>query len=137
MGIREQEGEAKKHRPEWCAAANTYRCMRCGRSGKHVKMQGKSEGPKWLREDSKPELARSGTSHLGGHDMVRRVDRNGEALIWCRKCSGYARHRLGPKLTNQCTTEKLDTKEFGIMIKRILSLQEGRIPAKNARGWKI
>ena len=23
--------EAKAHRTEWCAAANTYRCMRCGR----------------------------------------------------------------------------------------------------------
>ena len=27
--------EAKKHRTEWCAAANKYRCMRCGRSSKH------------------------------------------------------------------------------------------------------
>ena len=25
---------------------------------------------------------------LGQNDMVRRVDSNGEALVWCRKCSG-------------------------------------------------
>ena len=34
--------------------------------------------------------------HLGGHDMVRRMDRQGEVLIWCRKCSAYARQRMDP-----------------------------------------
>ena len=34
---------------------------------------------------------------LGGHDLVRRIDRQGEVLIWCRKSSGYARQRKGPK----------------------------------------
>ena len=29
--------------------------------------------------------------------MVRRMDPNGEALVWCRKCSGYARCRLLPE----------------------------------------
>ena len=29
--------------------------------------------------------------HLGGHDLVRRMNRQGEVSIWCRKCSGYAR----------------------------------------------
>ena len=31
------------------------------------------------------------------HDLVRRMDRQGEVLIWCRKCSGYARQRMGTK----------------------------------------
>ena len=26
---------------------------------------------------------------MEGHDMVRRMDGQGEALIWCRTCSGY------------------------------------------------
>ena len=56
--------------------------------------------------------------------MVRRVDRHGEALTWCRKCSGYARQRLGPKLMIRCKPEKMDTKEYGQMFKRILTLEE-------------
>ena len=31
---------------------------------------------------------------MGGHDMLRKVDRQGDVLIWCRKCSGYARQRM-------------------------------------------
>ena len=34
------------------------------------------------------------------HDMVRRVDPYGEALVWCKECSGFARWRLEPKLMN-------------------------------------
>ena len=51
------------------------RCMRCGRS---------SPG------DSKHKLKSWVNKHLGRHDMVRTVDRHGEAVIWCRKCSCYA-----------------------------------------------
>ena len=53
-----------------------------------------------------------GRRHLGGHDLVRRMDRQGEVLIWCRKCSGYARQRMGPKLTNFCRLEQMDTKNL-------------------------
>ena len=31
-----KRGEAKKHRTEWCVAANAYRCMRCGRSSNNM-----------------------------------------------------------------------------------------------------
>ena len=62
-------------------------------------------------------------SHLGGHDMERRAGRAGEALIWCRKWSGYARHRLGAQLMNRCGRE-MDTKECVKMSRRILSLEE-------------
>ena len=76
--------------------------------------------------------------HLGGHDMVRRKDRQGEVLlIWCRKCSGYARRRMGPKRSNCCRLEQMDTKEFGKMMKRIQFLEEGRVPAKEAKNWRI
>ena len=30
--------------------------------------------------------------------MVRVMDRQGDVLIWCRKCSGCARQRMGPKI---------------------------------------
>ena len=47
--------------------------------------------------------------HLGGHDLVRTVDRRRKVLIWCRKCSGYARQRMGPKLMNCCKPEPMGT----------------------------
>ena len=59
-----------------------------------------------------------------GHDLVRRLDRQGEVLIWCRKCSGCARQRMGPKSTNCCTPEKVSTEEHGKMLKRIQSKEE-------------
>ena len=33
-----KKGEAKKHQMEWCATANKYRCMRCARNSKNLKM---------------------------------------------------------------------------------------------------
>ena len=50
--------------------------------------------------------------------MMRRVDRQGEVLIWCRKCSGYARQTMGPKLMSCCKPENLETKEYGQLLKR-------------------
>ena len=44
----EKKSENIKHRTEWCAEANGYRCMRCGRRSKHMKMTGKCAGPKFL-----------------------------------------------------------------------------------------
>ena len=49
-----------------------------------MKMQRNCEGPKWSREDSKHKLGRQSNSHLGEYDLVRGVDRNGEAIFWCR-----------------------------------------------------
>ena len=40
-------------------------------------------------------------------------------------------------MTNQCKPEKLDTEEYGKMLKRILIVEEESVPAKNAEGWKI
>ena len=69
--------------------------------------------------------------------MVRRVDRQGETLIRCRKCSGYAVQRMGPKLMNCCKPEQVGTKEHGKMLKLIRVLEDGRVPAKEARNRKI
>ena len=44
---------------------------------------------------------------------------------------------MGPKLVNCCRREQMDTKEFGKMIKRIQTLEEGRVPAKEAKNWRI
>ena len=133
----DKKGEGKKHRTEWSAAANKYNCMRCGRSSNNVNMKGTCEGPKWLGKDSNHKFKRWGKAHLGGHFMLRRVDRHGEALIWCRKSSGDARCRLGPKLMSRCRPEKMDTRGYGKMLKRIVKLEEGRVPDRNAKGWNI
>ena len=37
----DKKREETKHRTEWCAEADRYRCMRCGRGSKHMKMPGK------------------------------------------------------------------------------------------------
>ena len=42
---------------------------------------------------------------------MRRMDRQEEVLIWCRKCSGYAVQGMGPKLMNCCRLEQMDTKK--------------------------
>ena len=44
----DQKREETKHRTEWCAEANKYRCLRCGRGIKCMKMPGRCTGPKFL-----------------------------------------------------------------------------------------
>ena len=128
-----QKKEETRHRTEWCAETNKYRCMRCGRGSKYMKMPGKCTGPKYLEKN----LGTWGKRHSGGHDTVRRMYRQGEALIWCTKCSGYARQSMGQKLMNCCKSEQVGTKEYGKMLKRIQVLEDGRIFAKEAKNWKI
>ena len=69
--------------------------------------------------------------------MVRRLDRQGEVLKWCRKCSGHARQRVGPKLMNHCKPEKAGIKECGKMLKRNQVLEEDRILVNEARDCTI
>ena len=47
----DKKSEETKHRTEWCAEANKYRCMRCGRGSKCMKMSVKCTGPKYLSEN--------------------------------------------------------------------------------------
>ena len=44
---------------------------------------------------------------------------------------------MGPKLMNFCKPEQAGSKEYGKMLKRIQVLEGGRVPAKEARNWKI
>ena len=59
--------------------------------------------------------------------MEKRVDPNGETLVWCRKCSGHARCRR---------PETMDTEEHRKMLTRKLT-QEEMVRDSNARGWKV
>ena len=68
-------------------------------------------------------FGKMGERYMGGHDMMRRMDRQGDVLIWCRKCSVS-------KLMSSCKREKAGTKEYGKMLERIQVLEEGRVPTK-------
>ena len=98
-----------------------------------MKMSGKCTGPKVLSKS----LGKRARRHLGGHDLVRTMDRQEEVLLWRRKSSGYARQRLGPMLVNCCKHEHMGTKEFGKMMRRIQTIEEGRVSAKEAKNWRI
>ena len=43
-----QKREETKHRTEWCAEADWYRCVRCGRGSQYMKMPEKCTGQKVL-----------------------------------------------------------------------------------------
>ena len=105
------------HRMEWCAEADRYRCMRCGRGSKYMKKPGKCTGPILLSNS----LENAEDDIWEGHDLTRRMDRQGEVLIWRRKCSGYVRQRMGPKLMSCCKLEPVGTQGHGKMLKRIPS----------------
>ena len=129
----QKKSENVKHRTEWCAEADRYRCMRWERGSKRTKMPGKCTRPKFLSWSLEKWRRRH---HVGGHDVVRRVDRRRKALIWCRQCSGYARQRMGPKLMNCCKPEPMGTQGYGKIPKMIQVLEDGRVPAKEARNWR-
>ena len=79
----EKKSEKTMHRTEWCAEANEYRCMRCGRGSKYLKM--------CRTKILVKILGKWGRRHPGGHDLVRRIHRQGEAPTRRRKRPGYAR----------------------------------------------
>ena len=59
------------------------------------------------------------------------------AKRWCDAASVRVFHGvLGPKPMNSCRPEKKDTKEYGQLLKIILKLEEGEVPARNAIGWE-
>ena len=41
---------------------------------------------------------------------------------------------MGPKLMNCC--KPMGAKEYGKMLKRIQTLEEGRVPAKETKNWR-
>ena len=52
------------------------------------------KGPKWLGKHFNHKMNQGRKTH-GEDDMVRRVDPNGEALVWCKEGSGQPRCPLG------------------------------------------
>ena len=50
---------------------------------------------------------------------------------------GLRETKMGPKLMNCCKPGQVGTKEDGKMFTRIQVLEDGRVPAKEAKNWKI
>ena len=46
----DEKSEETKHRTEWFAAADKYRCMRCGGGSKYTKRPRKCTGPKFCQK---------------------------------------------------------------------------------------
>ena len=44
---------------------------------------------------------------------------------------------MDPTLTNCCKPEQVGTKEYSKMLKRIQKFEDGRVPAKEAKNWRI
>ena len=59
-------------------------------------------------------------------------------VVWCRKCLGHARCRLGPKLLTRCKPVKKSPKEHGKMSNVILKLgKTGDVRDRKAEGWNV
>ena len=87
----DKKSEETKHRTEWCAEADRYRedvqdqnlCQKVWKLGEGAIWEVMTWSEEWTEE--------------------------GEVFLWCRKCSGYARQRMGPKLVNCCRREQMGT----------------------------
>ena len=73
--------------------------------------------------------------------MVRRMDRQGEVLIWCRKMLGICKTENGPKLMNCCKPEQVDTKEYGSLPRKQeterLEDKRGELPERSTGDCEI
>ena len=93
--FRVSKRQETKHRAEWCAEAIKYRCMRCGRGSKYMMVPRKCIGPKYLSEN----LVENGKKqHLGGHDLVRRMDRQGGSSDLVREMLGTCEAKNGTEI---------------------------------------
>ena len=82
------------------------------------------------------KIWKMGKRHLGGHDLVRKIDKQGEILVRCRKCSGCARQRMGPKMMNRARLEQEGTREHGKMLNKTQFLEDGKSSCKGGKNRK-
>ena len=66
--------------------------------------------------------------------MVRRMDMQENVLFWWRKCSGHARQRMRDELLQ---AGAIGHKRARQNVETNAGLEDGRIPAKEARNWRI
>ena len=98
-----------------------------------MKIPGKCTGPKFLTKS----LAKWRRQQLGGYDLVRRTDGHGEGLIWSR-CFGIREAKNGTE-TDELLHTRTDVHQriYGKMLRIIQTLEDGSVPAKEAKNWRI
>ena len=69
--------EQTRHRTEGCAAVSKFRCRRCGRGNKYMKMQGKCTGQKLPKKFGKMVNATCGRPRFGAAMSRTALDRSG------------------------------------------------------------
>ena len=69
--------------------------------------------------------------------VIRLTPRARASLDVAQQVFGKCEAKSGPKLINCCKPEQVGTKEYGKMLKRIQVHEDGRVPAEEARHWKI
>ena len=114
----DREKEGTKHRTEWCAEINKYRCMRCGKSSKKCKDARKMH--KTIILVKKCWKMREGVTLEVKIWFGRMETRRGSDLV--QKVLGICEAK-GPKWMNCCKLEQVGTKEYGKMLKRIQVLE--------------
>ena len=100
--------------------------MRGGKGSKYMKMKGKCTGPKYLAKNSGRWCKR----HMGGHA--------GRSFDLVQKMPGLCATENGTQIDEPPqAAEKVGTKDYGRMLKRILVLEKGRILNEKAGNWEI
>ena len=96
----DKKSEETKHRTEWCAEADQVSMYEMWKR-------------KQIYEDARIDVLDQNSCQkvwANGEGAIWEVMTwseewtAGEVFIWCRKCSVFARQRMGPKLVNCCKT---------------------------------
>ena len=120
-----KKGEAQKHHTEWCAIAHKYRCVRCGRSSKNMKMQGKCVGPKWLTEDSTHKLGRSRRAM----EVSTRNGAEGKFHLWTRMFIGIRKAKETEETSVVGDGENSGMEEEFVVCEHIKEIEKEQSPS--------
>ena len=131
---------AKKYRAEWCAAANTYRSMRCGRSSNNMKNKENVRDQGGCEKTPTPGKMEQSTFGRARHGEKSWPQWRG-FFFWFTRCSGCAAVYTETKMDESVQAGEIGyeriRKEYGKMCTRISKLEEERVFAKNAKGREI
>ena len=128
----DKKKDETKHRTEWCAEASKCRCMRGGRGSKYMKIQGKCTGPKYLSTN----MGKWRKRHLGGHDMIRRMDR-GRSPEMLQKMLGLCETENGTKFDELLQAGASGHQRVRQDVNTNSDSRRRQGPCQRGKNWKI